>query len=143
MSCKKPENIETRIICATFCNTPPTQAPKPSFIYNDGMLVDSSQYFDEIYIGEREAQWVISIEDLIIYRFGYGELDEEIIELTNGSTYSNLILGYKNQDIINFLESLPNTIITPDIEYTISLNVKDTTGTISVTKSNLYKFIKL
>lgn len=142
MSCNNPQIIEERIICAKICQEKFNDNPIASFSFENFVLSDDSQYFDTGGFDNREVKWSLYSDEYLIYDFGYGKYYDSVSELSNGSTYSRLILGDLNVDMIGFVESLPNTIVPDDTKFTLYIEVKDNTGISSTNISNKYCFTK-
>jgi hypothetical protein len=142
MSCNTPQIVEERIICAKICTEKFNDTPISEFKFENYVLYDNSEYFDNGDISYRQIRWRLYIEDFLILDFGYGGYLENIVELGNGSTFSELKLGIKNTDILAYIESLPNTIVPVGTKFTLYLDVKDNTGIESQNISNKYCFTK-
>jgi hypothetical protein len=142
MSCNTPQVIEERILCAKICTEKFNDTPESMFRFEDFVLYDDSQYFDSGDISFRQVKWRLYTEDYLIYEFGFGDYYDIIQELSNGSTYSEFNLGNKNEDILAFIESLPNTIVPNGTKFTIYIDIKDNTGIESQNISNKYCFTK-
>jgi len=62
--------------------------------------------------------------------------------MNNGSTYGAIRLGFDNNNIVSFINSLPNTEITPSTPIEITLSVRDCDGIENKVQSNKFKFNK-
>lgn len=142
MSCNTPEQIEERILCAKICKEKFNDNPIASFEYDNFILSDSSTYFDNGNVPNRQVRWRIYTEGFLVYEFGFGNYNDNIVELGNGSTYGELILGNKNVDILAFIESQPSTIVLKGTKFTTYIDVKDDSGIESQNISNKYCFTK-
>lgn len=140
MSCNNPQTVTQTIICAKACTVKFNEEPVAKFFYEDFILSDDSQYFDKGSVAQRQVRWQIYTGDYLVYDFGFGNYFEEIPELTNGSVYSVLSLGLQNQDMLDFITSLPDTLIPDETKFTIYIEVKDNTGIKSTNLSNKYCF---
>jgi len=69
-------------------------------------------------------------------------LGDNITEMNNGSTYGSLRLGVENNGIVNFINSLPNTIIKKNDPIEITLRVMDCDGIQNTIESNKFNFNK-
>lgn len=134
--CKPNEFLIAYNVCAVICDRP-NDSPIASFEvqgvrgFDDPNgrweLVDNSTYFDDgLNINQRQGLWRITINGRLFYDFGFGV--GLIPELANNSTYENLILGNDNIDIINFINSQPNVVLTVSDMVRINYLVKDSTG---------------
>lgn len=139
MSCNNQITITERILCAKECAVKFNNTPIPSFTFTGETLVDDSLYFDGIDTG-REAKWIVYVDDELVYEFGYGLLTDNISEFTNGSTYGAFITGTNGENIINFLNTLPNTEVNNGITFRVELNITDSTGIENEIESNKYYF---
>lgn len=140
MSCNNPQTITERIICAKTCTEKMNDSPIAKLSFSGTTVYDSSQYFDSGNVSQRQIRWKIYTEEILVYEFGYNDYNLVIPELGNGSTYGLLNLGLNNQDILTFLQSLPNTIIPNDTEFKIYIDVADSTDVISQNISNVFIF---
>jgi len=139
--CKEFVNISTIYECGSFCRKWNT-APVPRFFLKKFFLVQDSTFYDSGNIGERLFKWVIKSRGYLVYETGWGSLGDDITEMNNGSTYGSLRLGVENNGIVNFINSLPNTIIKKDDPIQITLMVKDCDGIQSTIESNKFNFNK-
>lgn len=142
INCLPQTSSEYVITCARVCSKL-NQAPIADMQFDEYLLIDVSTYFDNGVDTNRQVRWEIYVGEYLIYDFGYGFYNDAIPELGNGSMYSILNLGLENEDIINFLETLPSTIITPDIKFTVKMTVKDNTGVESENSITTYNFHKI
>ena len=149
MSCRPNNVLVAYNVCAVICEKP-NDPPIPKFEIlgvggfnpNGGVwaLLDDSTYFDDGVSANREYRWRIRVNNTIVGDLGFGANGTIIPQLTNGSTYENLILGINNADIISYINGLPNTQLSTTDKIVITLSVKDNTGVQSTTNSNEYIF---
>lgn len=140
MSCNNPIIIEEKIVCAVTCATKFNQNPNAKFRFLNFVLYDDSEYFDTSNESNRQIRWLLYVGDTLIYDFGFGNYFDEIPEFSNGSTYNEFNMGIYNTDMLAFLQSLPNTIVSSDITLTLLMDVKDSTGIQNTNLSNKYNF---
>lgn len=139
--CKEFVTISTTYDCATFCkkwNEPPI----PLFFYGKNFLIQSSSFFDSGIVADRLFKWTFKSFDYTFYETPWGKGADTITDMNNGSTYAALRLGFDNQDVVTFINSLPNTLITPSDPIEITLSVTDCDGIKNTVQSNKYKFNK-
>lgn len=141
MICQTTQNSDYKVTCSKFCEKFNT-APIAKAHFDSFLLVDVSTYYDDGSDENKQVKWEIYAEDELIYDFGFGFYNDAITELSNGSIYSVLNLGNQNEDIINFLNNLPFTVITNNVTLEIRMTVKDNTGVQSENVSSSYKFNK-
>lgn len=139
--CNQPVTISTIYECATFC-TEWNVAPVPKFLYNKNFLIQNSEFFDSGIIQNRLFKWQFKCQNYLFFETDWGGMNDFISEINNGSTYGTLKLGLNNVSIVNFINSLPSTIITTNETIVITLQVKDCDGIINNAMSNKYKFNK-
>lgn len=139
--CQTTTETTYRVICATICEKK-NDAPIALYMFENYLLVDMSEYFDDQNDTNRQVKWEIYVDDFLVYDFGFGNYNDPITELSNGSIYSVLNLGNENEEIIDFLESLPTTFITNDVTLEVRMTVKDNTGVQSENFYTSYKFNK-
>lgn len=141
MSCNITNKLTSwNIGCAKICTK---LNPNPIADYKiDGFIVeDNSEFFDSNE-SLRQYRWQIYNNKFLIYDFGYGYFNQIIPELTNLSIYNKLNLGFQNNEIIMFLNSLDNTIVSDGDEFTLKLTVKDSNGYESLNTVEKLKFVK-
>lgn len=139
--CKELVTISTIYDCAVFCkkwNNPPI----PKFIVNKNFLIQDCVFFDSGVIQERLFKWIFKCSGSIIYESSWGGLSDNITEMNNGSTYGSIKLGFENIAIVNFINSLPFTLIDKHDTIEITLSIKDCDGITNKAQSNRYKFNK-
>lgn len=139
--CKPFVTISTVYDCATFCkkwNEPPI----PSFFYGKYHLIQKSSFFDSGIIANRLFKWTFKSSGYVFYETAWGKASEIITEMNNGSTYGAIRLGFDNNNIVSFINSLPNTEITPSTPIEITLSVRDCDGIENKVQSNKFKFNK-
>lgn len=139
--CKQQILISTIYDCATFCEKW-NDAPIPKINISKNFLIQDSQFFDSGIIQNRRFKWLFSSRDYLFYETDWGGMSEFILDMNNGSTYSSLKLGVNHAIILNFLNSLPNTILTTSDPITVQLKIKDCDGFENNIESNKYKFNK-
>lgn len=136
--CKPNDFLVSFNVCARLCSKQ-NDPPIAKFVYEEFILTEDSTFFDGVPLSSlHQFQWQIFVNNRIIYNFGYGNRGVVIPELSNGSTYDQLNLGLQNIDIFTFINTLPNTSLTPNLPVKIRLNVKDVTGVANIQESNLY-----
>lgn len=139
--CKPFVVISTVYDCATFCkkwNDPPI----PSFFYEKNFLIQNSSFFDSGIISDRLFKWTFKSSGYIFYETAWGKSSQLITEMNNGSTYGALRLGFENDKIVTFINSLPNTEILSNTPVEITLSVRDCDGILNKEQSNKFKFNK-
>jgi hypothetical protein len=139
MSCNRQPEITENIICAKVCYIKFNDEPFARLSFEDFKLTNISEFFDS-QTNLRKARWKLYIGTQLLYTFGWGNLTDVIPELSNGSTYNELVLGLNNSDIIAFISSFPSTIIPLGMKFSISLEVKDSMGIQNLNNSNKYFF---
>lgn len=144
--CKPFVTISTVYDCATFCkkwNEPPI----PSFFYGKFHLIQNSSFFDSGIIADRLFKWTFKSSGYVFYETAWGKSSQVVTEMNNGSTYGAIRLGFENNNIVSFINSLPNTEITPSPKgvyppIEITLSVRDCDGIENKVQSNKFKFNK-
>jgi hypothetical protein len=139
-TCNTPQVITETILCAKTCTVKWNDAPVAKFSFDNYVISDDSQYFDSENLSQRQMRWALYCGDALIYEFGFGNHSDSITELSNGSTYSQMNLGLNNIDILNFVESIPSTIVPLKTKFRLYLDVKDDSGIESENISNVYYF---
>ena len=135
MSCNSENIINVwSIDCAKFCSFS-NEKPIANYVYTNFLVEDNSQFFDNN-INGTQYNWKIFYKNQLIYDFGYGNYNALIPELSNTSIYNRILLGTNNEDIFNFIDTIPNFIINSGDELTLHLKVKDSNGYES---NNVYK----
>ena len=145
--CLPAPNISYHILCARVCPKPPDY-PIAKWVFdkdglNNNVLMDVSTFFDNATNSDRYVRWKIMSSNRVLYDFGWNILTSPILELSNGATHDNFILGVNNIDIINFLNSLPNTFIDNRTPIVITSKVRDSVLQESLLESNRYIFFNL
>lgn len=132
--------------CAIFCENYP-QKPQAEYVINfdvstgTTLSADLDLFYDNSV--SHYFRWFITAIDnfdneYLVYDFGFGEPVWGIPEMTNGSTYSDFILGINNIDIKTFLLSLSQIIITNNVTLAMNLQVKDSFDQVSNTTKKYY-----
>lgn len=142
MSCNISQIVTERIVCAKTCTVRFNDVPVAILGFTGTTLSNESEYYDGGVTTSREVRWTIYVDNFLIYDFGYGNYGDNVAELGNGSIYNEMNLGVNNQDILAFIESLPNTIVPEGTKFTMYLDVTDNTGVMSVNESNIFTFSK-
>lgn len=141
--CKEVITISTTYGCAVFCdkwNEPPLA--KLKYFSKGYRLLQDCVFYDSKIIQNRKFRWNFKCKDFLIYQTSWGGLNDFIPEMGNGSTYGAIRVGVNNTIIINFLNSLPTTIINTDELIIITIETQDCDGITNAIESNKYKFNK-
>ena len=142
MSCNTPITVVERIICARLCTERFNDTPVAVLNFSGITLSDDSLYYDSGVTASREIRWGVYVGNTLIYDFGFNGANDTITELGNGSTYGSIDMGVNNQDMIYFLDNLPNTIIPIGTTFSMYIEVRDDTGVMSQNISNVFMFTK-
>lgn len=142
INCNTPLVVKERIICSEICAVKFNDNPVAKFSFDNFVISDDSEYFDGVSASDRQVKWAIYSGGDLVYNFGFGDYFDSVPELSNGSIYSQLILGDGNTDILAFVESLPSTAVPAGTKLTIYIEVKDDTNIQSENISNKYCFTK-
>jgi hypothetical protein len=105
-------------------------------------LIQKSSFFDSGIIADRLFKWTFKSSGYVFYETAWGKASQIITEMNNGSTYGAIRLGFDNNNIVSFINSLPNTEITPSTPIEITLSVRDCDGIENKVQSNKFKFNK-
>jgi len=145
-NCNPIITLDEKLTCAVFCDTYP-QKPDADYIINYDQITGTtlSANLNSFYDNSTNHyfRWFITAIDnfdneYLVYDFGFGEPVWGIPDLTNSSTFSDIIMGINNNDILSFLFTLSQIIISNNVTLAMNLQTQDSFGQISKTTKKYY-----